>query len=1077
MESIWEILGIEPTQDIQQIKAVYAALSKKYHPEENPEMFMKVLHAYRQAIDLAENNEPLLWDFDDSEQKPQQEQTQSIHFQTEEQIQDQDFWEEQVQQQTWDFTHLSDEEEQIDYENQPVGQVFINLYQGSQRSNAKAWLDYFTSEDFVKVCAKKEFTSFLKEQVLKSELELPKEFISALNCVYGFYLHPSLKWLSSQDSIENPSDILNILDAASKNISMKYPVDNYFAIQTSFLEYFRLVSICKMADWQPKVIQHVQTIINRYDASYIKERCVSRQYSETERHPMGLKLLAYAFQWLSFPEEIYIYTWKSLDLKSAKYGRKQIWYGGIRAAILEKCPSIEEKMGPKFFHLKRLYEEYRQAFNNEITTPISQQLQQALNRFFEEPSLLAACESVTFSCDTMEYWLAFPQHPEFLKQLEKLYQENPQFYQRDILLEELQEKLETIRVAQEREEDDVAPAGLDSIQLSYRPFFRYWLNIAYYDMMESCPELFCHYLKNKMSYCKNWAYQFTKQAKKYRHQIHLFGKDIIEVAFFPLHQEYFINNTPLYHRCLSWDDIANITDNTDFLLLLPLVDWEPDSHREDEILSQIVARFQNAPICEKEKYFLARYFTSDICCRFEEIQKPESTPITVYKEHNEELYGCYWTKEQGELVFFKQTFEGIRPVPEHPVQELTQQQNNYQTVLKLIKQGFGLLLQDSFVNLSTLKILPTKVFIENPLQHPTLVLEQEDITREGLQEEIERFVKTKGRRLELYWEQMGGQSLVILRNPYSENCYACLYFLDGEDSYAALLSKPEIYETVDSEWVEYVPFGRGKLPIYNIFENPIWMVKQLCPLLYMIGFGKLPPASVMVGNGSPEYSSRKYVWSTEVNLHKGKPTYRLQKMKLGGFGVDRMITTQASLQAKFLMPVPPMYMEKISTEETLSSMKISPVNQHLVHLALAQYLQNDIQKLRLSWQWMNDQGNNYQTHIVLLKEEQNYAMLYLNDDREEVHTLVGDVYQYINCEHTPKKTTIQNYTTPIYNIHHDVVAIRYYLDLLLDSMKEQPVLAMQNCTRGHTYDFSDGLDTGKRKKSYQNIRDLFIPKD
>ena len=69
-------------------------------------------------------------------------------------------------------------------------------------------------------------------------------------------------------------------------------------------------------------------------------------------------------------------------------------------------------------------------------------------------------------------------------------------------------------------------------------------------------------------------------------------------------------------------------------------------------------------------------------------------------------------------------------------------------------------------------------------------------------------------------------------------------------------------------------------------------------------------------------------------------------MKLGGFGVDRMITTQASLQAKFLMPVPPMYMEKISTEGTLSSMKISHENKHLVHLAWAKYRKNTIKNFK-----------------------------------------------------------------------------------------------------------------------------------
>ena len=35
MENIWEILGIEPSQDTAVIKKAYAQQTRKYHPEEN----------------------------------------------------------------------------------------------------------------------------------------------------------------------------------------------------------------------------------------------------------------------------------------------------------------------------------------------------------------------------------------------------------------------------------------------------------------------------------------------------------------------------------------------------------------------------------------------------------------------------------------------------------------------------------------------------------------------------------------------------------------------------------------------------------------------------------------------------------------------------------------------------------------------------------------------------------------------------------------------------------------------------------------------------------------------------------
>lgn len=52
----WKILGIEPTDDIKTIKKAYAALAKKYNPEEHPEEFQKVYGAYKSACAWAKNH-------------------------------------------------------------------------------------------------------------------------------------------------------------------------------------------------------------------------------------------------------------------------------------------------------------------------------------------------------------------------------------------------------------------------------------------------------------------------------------------------------------------------------------------------------------------------------------------------------------------------------------------------------------------------------------------------------------------------------------------------------------------------------------------------------------------------------------------------------------------------------------------------------------------------------------------------------------------------------------------------------------------------------------------------------------
>lgn len=50
---MWSILEIEPTGDVREIKKAYAALAKRYNPEEHPEEFKRLHNAYRAALQYA----------------------------------------------------------------------------------------------------------------------------------------------------------------------------------------------------------------------------------------------------------------------------------------------------------------------------------------------------------------------------------------------------------------------------------------------------------------------------------------------------------------------------------------------------------------------------------------------------------------------------------------------------------------------------------------------------------------------------------------------------------------------------------------------------------------------------------------------------------------------------------------------------------------------------------------------------------------------------------------------------------------------------------------------------------------
>ena len=51
MNDIWELLGIEPTDDKKIIRRAYAEQSRLHHPEEEPEYFTALNQAYKAALD------------------------------------------------------------------------------------------------------------------------------------------------------------------------------------------------------------------------------------------------------------------------------------------------------------------------------------------------------------------------------------------------------------------------------------------------------------------------------------------------------------------------------------------------------------------------------------------------------------------------------------------------------------------------------------------------------------------------------------------------------------------------------------------------------------------------------------------------------------------------------------------------------------------------------------------------------------------------------------------------------------------------------------------------------------------
>ena len=131
MDTIWTALGLEPTKDVSAIKRAYAEKAKTCHPEEDPEGFLQLRQAYQAALAWAENGEtpPAAGPeaFSPERTEPEDEG-----------------WSLSEKPALWD-------EGPNPFAEHPAAVAFRELYTGRRRKDPKAWMDYFTSGDFLDV--------------------------------------------------------------------------------------------------------------------------------------------------------------------------------------------------------------------------------------------------------------------------------------------------------------------------------------------------------------------------------------------------------------------------------------------------------------------------------------------------------------------------------------------------------------------------------------------------------------------------------------------------------------------------------------------------------------------------------------------------------------------------------------------------------------------------------------------------------------------------------------------------------------------------------------------------------------
>ena len=148
MDELWTTLGLDPTKDVSAIKRAYAEKAKTCHPEEDAEGFLKLRQAYQAALAYAEGREGAV----------------SPPTVPEAAEPEDEGW------------TLTDRPAVIDegpnpFADHPAAKAFLDLYTGKRRKDPQAWMDYFTSGDFLDVAWERRFAGLLLEEVTRLEGE------------------------------------------------------------------------------------------------------------------------------------------------------------------------------------------------------------------------------------------------------------------------------------------------------------------------------------------------------------------------------------------------------------------------------------------------------------------------------------------------------------------------------------------------------------------------------------------------------------------------------------------------------------------------------------------------------------------------------------------------------------------------------------------------------------------------------------------------------------------------------------------------------------------------------------------
>lgn len=1090
MDDIWSVLQIQKTKKAADIKRAYARMSQQYHPEEEPELFLRLRNAYKAALAYAaegqnHNGGDSFGQTEEAAESGQEEEHKEIKQNTKSAEEAEQTGAEQNAEpaeaeerkeaggetgrsdepEKWGFSVWGQETEENPYIDYEANQNFLELYCGKQRKDRKRWTDYFTSAAFLEVCREKEFTALLLEEITEREQEYPlnREFLAGLYLAYLFTAKDAVY-------IDRTERHFNILDGAGFDgldsilqIAARGPLPKRFdgndtALSAGYMDYWQLVSLAENNRWTEWALSELEQILGRYVMAYIKDKCEG----EYARPPVCLRLLDYFFASRELPEEAYRILWRRLDLKNARMGRAKLFYGRLREIALEHLPELEKQQEESFRQLHEVFAEYSSRSLQRAGAEPEKDKEETDILFAREDFRRALRNRRMVELYVVNVWLSKQRCTYFLEQMLEFYQENPDAPYAEQVIRQTEELLRQQEASRQDKEDEAAVPA-DSLSLAERPFFRYWLNVSLYTARDLKTGVFLRqYLKMRLPYSSEWTRRFLdfdEESGRFnapRSRVIFIGGMRCELFFHLYYIEYRVDNEEVFRPFLTWEQLKTISSADDFFLLLPMALTAYDAY--PQVRGEIVRRLADTAAPGEDIPVIGGCLAGSVCrlyrgeetgeenefskeersgdhdseeC-FGEAQNSEdgglsSIPMEIYEESPEFLYGCEWWEQIKVLFVFKQTAEGRSYLPHGRYDHIA----DAGLAVTLAKRLLTDLFSASGINPMLMEPLPDFAYASRQYA-PVRCFNIGEVTEDCLKKLLEEFAGGELMRLEFSWS--------IEAVPANQQAYPpgrSLVFLQDKGLYACLYfddEKAACYSLLSlPEVYRTVDHKDVVSTAFGESELPDYCIHHS----FISILRNLDDVFSQTGRGEiAKKANGEMLWSTPV--YGKRHQYNMYKQQLGAFPVER---AHNSLLAKFILSQYPVSIETIDMQGVRAVLQNAAACRQQAQQELARFMQGTLQKLRLTWKIETKNNTEgcafYFSHLVLMQDNGRYVMAYLRDDKKSAEYYVADRRVYLDVEGKKyPKDTFCGRTMPTYLIHNGLQRIRNCLDLMFVNIAE-----------------------------------------